>query len=345
MKTMKSVQTGAAGTVEMVEIERPVPGPTDVLVRVRACGICGTDAAFVQMGGMSLGPGGQATAIPLGHEPAGEVAEAGTEVTGLKVGDRVVINPQAAPSGIIGCGGALGGMREYLLIENAIVGKSLAIFPAIMPFDVAALNEPMAVARHCVNRSGARPADKVVVFGAGPIGLGAVIWLKLRGVQHVAVADVISGRLETALAVGADAVINSSREDVTARLTQLHGQGANALGAPRPDTDIYIDAAGAAIVVNTALRAAKWGARLVTVAVHKKPEPIDLGAMLRSEMTIIASQGYPTEIFQVTPEIAAHQDRFARLISHRVPFSEARRAFQLALTPGAAEKVVVTFDS
>lgn len=77
---------------------------------------------------------------------------------------------------------------------------------------------------------------------------------------------------------------------------------------------------------------------------HKTPEPIDLGAILRSEMTIIGSQGYPTEIFQVTPELAAHQDRFARLISHRVPFGDVERAFALALTPGAAEKVVVTFD-
>lgn len=82
-----------------------------------------------------------------------------------------------------------------------------------------------------------------MVFGAGPIGLGAVIWLKLRGVRQVAVAGVITARLQTALAVGAHAVIDSSREDVTARLTGLHGHSTNALGAPRPDTDIYIDAA------------------------------------------------------------------------------------------------------
>jgi (R,R)-butanediol dehydrogenase / meso-butanediol dehydrogenase / diacetyl reductase len=81
---MKSVQTGAPGTIEVVDAERPAPGPRDVLVRVRACGICGTDAAFVQMGGMPLGPKGQIRAIPLGHEPAGEVAEAGADVTGLK---------------------------------------------------------------------------------------------------------------------------------------------------------------------------------------------------------------------------------------------------------------------
>jgi (R,R)-butanediol dehydrogenase / meso-butanediol dehydrogenase / diacetyl reductase len=78
--------------------------------------------------------------------------------------------------------------------------------------------------------------------------------------------------------------------------------------------------------------------------VHSKPEPIDLGAMLRSEVTIIASQGYPTEIFEITPQIAEYQQRFSRLISHRVPFSEVAEAFQLVLAPGAAEKVVVTFN-
>jgi (R,R)-butanediol dehydrogenase/meso-butanediol dehydrogenase/diacetyl reductase len=272
MPTMNSVQTAGPGTIEVAEIERPVPGPRDILVRVRACGICGTDAAFVQMGGIP-GPDGQTAAIPLRHEPAGEIAESGAEVTGLKAGDRVVVNPQAAPSGIIGCGGALGGLSEYLLIQNAVAGKSVAVFSDTLPVEIAALNEPMAVARHCVNRSQARTSDKVVVFGAGPIGLGTVIWLKLRGVRDVTVADVIPGRPRAALAIGADAVIDSSREDVTARLTELHGQGTNALGAPRPDTDIYLDAAGAAVVVNTALRAAKWGARLVTVAVHKKPDP------------------------------------------------------------------------
>lgn len=344
MATMKSLQTGVAGTVEIVEIERPVPGPKDALLRVRACGICGTDVSFVHMGGMPLGPGGQTAPLPLGHEPAGEVVEVGADVIDLKVGDRVVVNPQAAPSGIIGCGGELGGIREYLLIEDAVVGKSVAVIPDAVPYDVAALNEPMAVALHCVNRSEVGPTDKVIVFGAGPIGLGVTIWLKLRGVKHVVVADVLPERLETALAVGADAVIDSSREDVFTRLTELHGEGANALGAPRPDTDIYFDAAGAAVVINTALASAKWGASLVMVAVQKKAEPIDISAMLRSEMTFIASMGYPTEIFEVTPQLAQHWERFAKLISHRVPFSDAKRAFELALTPGAAEKVIVTFD-
>jgi (R,R)-butanediol dehydrogenase/meso-butanediol dehydrogenase/diacetyl reductase len=343
MATMKSVQTGAQGAIEVVDRERPIPGPKDVLLRVRACGICGTDVTFLHMGGMPTGPG-QLRAIPLGHEPAGEVVEVGADVTGLKVGDRVVVNPQDAPSGIIGCGGAHGALSEYLIIENAVVGKSVAVIADTVPFAVAALNEPMAVARHCVNRSEAGPTDKVVVFGAGPIGLGATIWLKVRGVQHVTVVDVLADRLKTALAVGADAVIDSAHEDVTARLTQLHGQSANALGAPRPATDIYIDAAGAAAVFATTVASAKWGAKLVMVAVQKKSDAIDLGAMLRSELTLIASQGYPTEIFEVTPELAEHQHLFAQLISHQLPFTDVEQAFHLALTPGAAEKVVVTFD-
>ncbi|WP_329335121.1 zinc-binding dehydrogenase [Streptomyces sp. NBC_01352] len=346
MTTMKSVRTGAAGKVDVVDVERPVPGPKDVLVRMRACGICGTDTYFVHLGGTPYspdGPAGSVVPLPLGHEPAGEIVEAGAGVTDLKAGDRVVVNPQGVPSGIIGCGGEHGAMSEYLLLEDAEIGRTVAVFPDSVPFDVAALNEPMAVARHCVNRSEAKPADKVVVFGAGPIGLGATIWLKLRGVEHVVVADVIPSRLETALAVGADAVVNSAEEDVTARLTELHGQAADSLGRPRAGTDIYIDAAGVAAVFHATVNAAKWGAKLVMVGVQKKAD-IDLGGMLRSELTLIASQGYPTEIFEVTPEIVEHHERFARLISHRVPFAEVERAFALAVTPGASEKVVVTFD-
>ncbi|MET9245725.1 hypothetical protein [Nonomuraea sp. NPDC003709] len=117
------------------------------------------------------------------------------------------------------------------------------------------------------------------------------------------VADVIPQLLETALAVGRTP-FDSAREDVAARLTELHGQGADSLGRPRPGTDIYIDTAGVAAVVNTALSKAKWGAELVPAA-----------------------------------QFVAHQERFARLISHTVPFSEVGRAFDLTLTPGAAEKV------
>ena len=343
---MKSVQTAGPNAVEVVEVPRPTPGPRDALMRVRACGICGTDVTFLHMGGFPSRAqlGGELRPIVLGHEPAGEIVEVGAEVADLKVGDRVVVNPQSGHSGIIGCGGAQGAMNEYLLLEDVVVGKSVATFPETVPFAVASLNEPMAVALHAVNRSQAKPTDKVIVFGAGPIGLGATIWLKLRGVEHVVVADVIPERLAKALEVGADAVIDSAAEDVTARLMELHGEAPNALGQPRAGTDVYIDAAGVPAVINTTVNSAKWHARLVMVAVQKPTDKLDLGGMLRSELTLIASQGYPTEIFEVTPQLVEHHDRFARIISHEIPYREVGRAFELALTPGAADKVVVTLD-
>jgi threonine dehydrogenase-like Zn-dependent dehydrogenase len=109
----------------------------------------------------------------------------------------------------------------------------------------------------------------------------------------------------------------------------------------RPRVRTSVDAAGAAAVVNTTVAGAKWHAKLVMVAVQKPTDKLDLDGMLRSELTLVASQGYPTEIFEVTPQLVEHQERFARIISHRVPYAEIERAFELALTPGSAEKVVV----
>lgn len=337
---MKSVIVSGPGTTAVVDVPTPKAGPSDVLVRMRACGICGSDGYYVTIGGIPPRQG----ATPLGHEPAGEVVEVGAEVTGVEVGDHVVINPIAPGSGMIGSGGPQGALSEYLLVENAVVGRSLAMVPDEVPFDVAALNEPMAVARHAVNRTNPKPGDQVVIFGAGPIGLGALIGYKLSGAASVVVADVIPSRLEKALAVGADAVINSAEEDVIARLTELHGTGATAMGAPRAGTDIYLDAAGVPVVIDTALTAAKQNATLGIVAVHKKPVPIDFQAILAAEVNIVTAMGYPTEIFEVTKEIAENWQKFALIISDRFPFADAQKALETASTPGAAEKVVVTFD-
>ncbi|TDX74956.1 threonine dehydrogenase-like Zn-dependent dehydrogenase [Rathayibacter sp. PhB151] len=335
-----SMATGPGETTTM-EIETPVAGPTDVLVRVRACGICGSDAMYIGLGGL---PGLEGR-TPLGHEPAGEVVAVGENVAGIPVGAHVVINPMAAPTGIIGSGGTTGGMAEFLLIQDAVLGRSLAIVPDHVPFEVAALNEPMAVARHAVNRTAPRPGDAVVVFGAGPIGLGAVLAYRSLGVGHITVVDVIPSRLEKALRVGADAVIDSSVADVVERLIELQGEGPARRGQRKPATDVFLDAAGAPIVVQTVLGAAKHGATLGIVAVHKTPMNVDFGAVLGSELTIVLAMGYPTEIFEVTEDIVANWEKYAVIVSDTIDFSEVDRAFRLAATPGAADKVVVVFGA
>lgn len=335
-ETIRTVVVTAPGTAEVLDAPRPAAGPADALLRVRACGVCGSDGFYIHRGGIPPREG----ATPLGHEIAAEVVEVGADVTGLRVGDHVVVDPTAARSGIIGNGGPTGGLADLLLIEDVVVGVSLAVVPDEVPWEVAALNEPMAVAKHAVNRLHPVAGEKAVVFGAGPIGLGALIDLTRRGLD-VVVVDVVPSRLQKARELGASAVVDSAREDLAARLVEAHGDTPLRPGDHRPGTDVYLDVAGAPAVIESVQRLAKHGARLSVAGVHKQPVPVDLGALLSTEITISLSRGYPTEIFEVTQDIVADWRRYERIISHRVPFEQVHEALRLASTPGAAEKVVV----
>jgi threonine dehydrogenase-like Zn-dependent dehydrogenase len=114
---MKTVVVSGPGTTDVREVPTPEVGPGDVLVRMRACGICGSDAFYIARGGIPPREG----ATPLGHEPAGEVVEVGAMVAGLSPGDHVVVNPIASGSGMIGSGGPQGALSEFLLIPDAEV--------------------------------------------------------------------------------------------------------------------------------------------------------------------------------------------------------------------------------
>ncbi len=107
---------------------------------------------------------------------------------------------------------------------------------------------------------------------------------------------------------------------------------------------IYLDAAGAPVVIQTALTAAKQGATLGIVAMHKLPVSIDFGALISTELNIVTSMGYPTEIFEVTGDIAANVDRYSSIVSDRFAFDDVQTALLAASTPGTRGKVVVTFD-
>jgi threonine dehydrogenase-like Zn-dependent dehydrogenase len=115
----------------------------------------------------------------------------------------------------------------------------------------------------------------------------------------VVVVDVVPSRLAKAMAVGADAVINSAQEDLAARLVSLHGAATDGIGKPgKADTDVYLDPAGVPAIIESALQMAKHHAAIGVVAVHKKPTSVDFGAVLAVEPTIVTAMGYPTEIFE-----------------------------------------------
>lgn len=335
---MRVLNIHGVDDVRLDPIEPPRPGNSDVVIKVKACGVCGSDLSYIKMGGIHRKPGG---VTPIGHEAAGEVIMVGSAVTGVSVGQRVVINPMMTPS-YIGSGGPEGAFTEELLVRDARVGDSLLPIPDDLPFEVAALTEPLAVALHGVNRSLAKAGDKVVVFGCGPIGLGMVLWLVDRGVTDVVALDLSPERLERAKALGARAVINPAKEDVRARLLELHGS-ARVFSRESVGTDAYIDAAGAPNILSDVIGMAKYQARFVITAAYMKPVEINLGTMLTTEMTITTAVGYPDEMPDVIAALPRLRDKVSTLISHRFPFDQVIDAFSMAGTPASA-KVMVEFE-
>jgi threonine dehydrogenase-like Zn-dependent dehydrogenase len=302
-----------------------------------AVGICGSDLSYITLGGI---PPGQVTA--LGHEGAGEVIEVGAKVSGIAVGDAVIVNPMQTPSNV-GSGGPEGAFTEELLVREARLGDSILPIPPGISFEVAAMCEPLAVAMHGVNRAEVKPGDKVVVFGCGPIGLGMVLWLVDREITDVVALDLAPERRERALALGARAALDPTQVDLRAELARLHGE-VPSYGRVGVGTDAYIDAAGAPSILTDVIMMAKFHAKLVITAAYMRPIEFPVGRMLTSEMTITTAVGYPTEMPEVVAAMPRLQEEIASMISHRLPFSDVLHGLELAATPQSA-KVMIEFGA
>ena len=335
---MQVLNIHGVGDVRLDEYSRPRAGPKDVVVRMKACGICGSDLTYIKIGGIMRQEGG---VTPIGHEGAGEVIEVGSEVEGIAVGQPVIVNPMMTPSNS-GSGGPEGAFVNELLVREARLGDSILPIPEGIAYDVAAMCEPLAVAMHGVNRAEAKAGEKVVVFGCGPIGLGMVLWLVDRGVTDVVALDLAPERLERALALGARAALDPTKVDLRQELGKLHGE-VPSFGRTGVGTDAFIDAAGAPNIISDVINMAKWHARLVVTAAYMKPVEFPVGRMLTSELTITTAMGYPTEMPEVIAAMPRLKDKIASMISHRLPFDQVLEGIRLAGTPGSA-KVMIEFE-
>lgn len=335
---MLQVRLHGVNDVRVEEVAVPTAGPRDVIVKVSACGICGSDLGYVAKGGL-LSP--TAEPFPLGHEMSGVLTAVGTEVADLRVGMRVVVNPD---DNMIGGGSGEGAFASYLLVRNARRDFNIFEIPDHLAPAIAALTEPLAVALHGVNRAEVQPHHKVVVFGAGSIGLGAVIGLRQRGVTDIIAVDVVDSRLELARLFGAKTTINPSREDLGAIIANAHGTS-QMFGWPMVNTDVFIDAAGAAAPLQQAVAMARSGARFVIVALHKHPVPLDLVMVMAKELVITGSIAYPRDEFaEVIGMLSAGKVDVSPLISHRFPLAEFPVAFKAAQDTAHALKVMVEME-
>jgi len=334
---MKLVRVHAPGEYRIDDVTMPNPGPRDVVVKMGACGICGSDIHFVQWG-MRQADG---EPMPLGHESAGIVETVGAEVTGIEPGARVFVNPMAADGSVIGNGGPEGAFSPRVLVRNAVAGQSLLPIPDGISLATAALVEPLAVAMHGVNRGQPTAESQVAVFGCGPIGLGAILWLKRRGVRHVAAVDISAARLGYAQKMGADAVINPLEQNVAEALRAVHGEGG---GEGLVGTDVFLDMAGAKTVIPDILKMAKQHSRLVVTAVYLEPIPVDFMSLILREVEITTAGGYPRELHDVLAQLPdVDPEMLKAYVSHTLPFEQFDEAFRIAQQPDSA-KVMVTFS-
>jgi len=330
---MKQVNIHGPGKVQLDEADSPEAGPRDAVVRVAACGVCGTDVRYVRMGGLRR-------PMPLGHELSGVVESLGAEVSDLALGDRVVLNPTAAGN-MIGNGGGEGGFTQLLLVRNAADGGSLFRIPDGLPMHLAALSEPLGVGMNAVDRADVAPGDRIAVFGAGPIGLSAIATLRDRGISDVVAIDLSQRRLELASQLGASAVINAADQNPWVELKKLHGESP-LMGAPMAGTDAYIEASGAGKVITDVLQHAKAESRLTVVALHEQSVNVSFLWVMMKQMTIRGAMEYPADYSQAV-DLLTRWD-LSPMITHRLPLERIGDAIEIATDPNAGGKVMIDID-
>ncbi|SFR90584.1 Threonine dehydrogenase [Sphingomonas jatrophae] len=341
MRVMRSARVHGPGSVSVDAVPVPAIGAGDVLVRVRACGICGSDLGYIAAGGLG---GGVPLAEPLtlGHEFAGVVEAVGPGVDGVEPGLRIAVNPDA---GFIGGGGPDGAMAPLIRVQAAALGSTLFALPDHVSDEQGALAEPLSVALHGLRMVDAKPGDKVAVLGAGPIGLCAVAMLRHLGMRDIAIVDRVQSRLDRALALGATLAVNTAETDLADALAGLHGEGER-FGTRFVGTDLFVDAAGAAPLLTDVIAVAKLRARISVIALYKKPAPIDLWKVMANEIMLTGSIALDRadEFGEALAMIGEGKVDLAPMVSHRFAFDRFDEAIAVAGDADRSAKVMLHFD-
>lgn len=328
---MKSVQLVAQRSLEVREMPPPEePGSNEVLVRVRAVGICGSDMHWYLEGGI----GSHRAIYPqvLGHEPAGEVVAVGKGVTALRVGQKVALEPaitcgqcefcrsghhnNCISSIFMGSPQRPGLFREYATVPE----RNAVAIPEQMSFVEATVIEPLAVILHILELTEIRLGDTVAVMGAGPIGLLTAAVAQIAGASRVFIADKLPHRLAIAREMGVDCTVNTAEASfVEAIMDQTGARG----------VDIVFDAAAALETINTSIAIARLGGRVVLIGIpSEKDLNIDVHTAMAKELNIqtVKRSNHNAHGAIELIESGRISDR---LVSHRLPLERTPEAFDV----------------
>ncbi len=327
---MKALVLTEYNHLELQDVAKPTPGPTDVLVRVQAVGICGSDVH-----GMDGSSGRRIPPIVMGHEASGIIAEVGANVHGWAVGDRVTFDSTVyalddwySRRGMYNLSDGRevvgvstpdfkrqGAFAEYVTVPQHI----LYAIPDNVTFTQAALVEPVAVALHALSLTPLQVNDSAVVVGAGMIGLFVIQALKLAGCSPIIAIDLDNDRLALAQSLGATHVINASSANVPAQVQALtNGRGA----------DVSFEVVGAGPTVKTAIECVRKGATVTLVGNLAPSVEIPLQAVVTRQLRLQGSCAINGEYEAALSLISSGRINVEAILSAEVPLSEGANWFR-----------------
>jgi L-gulonate 5-dehydrogenase len=338
---MLAVSVQSPHHLEVRDVATPEePGPGEVLLRTIRAGICGSDIHIFH----GSNPFARYPRV-IGHEFAGVIEAVGAGVEGLAPGDRAVVDPVVSCGHCYACRvgrsnvcGNLevfgvhrdGGFREKLVVPAINCVK----VPDTMPFEVAALAEPFAVAANVLSRTGIDAGDTVLIYGAGTVGLTVLQVAKLHGARCL-IADIDAARLERARALGADVTIHSREQSVPdAVKDENEGLGPT----------VIIDGAGIPALLEEACRIASPAGRIGLLGFSPAPCNISQQDIVKKELTLVGSRLNRKFLPQVISWLAEGKLNPAAMITQTFPAQEAQAAFELIETrPQDTIKVQLAF--
>ena len=286
---MKAAVWYGGKEIRIEEVPKPDPGPNEVLVRVKATGICGSDLhAYEGISKRRVPP------LIMGHEIAGEIAEIGGHVKGSQIGDRVVVQP------VLSCGECEqcrsgnenicrnirflglhvpGGFAEYVKAP----AKNCYTMPSRLRFEEACLTEPLSVAVHVVNNVPVGVNGTILIVGAGVVGSMVTQVARARTSGKVIVTDVLGSRLDLAKKLGADITINPQKKNVPEEIHRItEGRG----------VDVSIEVVGIESTIQDALASVKKGGTTIAIGLLEKSIRIDVMSLVSSESKLLGSYLY-----------------------------------------------------
>lgn len=336
---MRAALYQGKGKIELTELDMPVAGDNDIVVKNIYASICGTDVAVYTKGpgqGHRINVGGE-----FGHEMVSEVVSVGKNVVDINIGDRVYPYPRLA-KGDPKRAGTVGGFSEYVLIPKARLESVVYPVSNKISSKTASLIEPFTVGCRAARRGRPKVGDHAIVYGAGTIGIAAAISLKYFGCEKVMVCDQSDFRLDRVKSLGF-AVCNNEKEDLKEKAIQYFGE-APALVGKTADVSIYIDAAGAPTILEEWQKIGKIDCRMVVVAVLAGMRPVDILHMTFVQQELIGSGGYmPEDVRDILTIMESGQWDIESIITDEFPWEQLPEAIERAADVKHALNVIIKY--